>query len=303
VEVSEISHRIIADLLTARSGQQLTESRRWRITSALGGIFRDRGITNADQLVCLLAEPQGDQLAREVVEALLNNETYFFRDRVMFELLDTHALPALAKMRASTKRLSIWSAGCSTGQEALSLAMMFAEQPQRWAGWQIEIVGTDVSAAAIKTAKRGCYSQFEIQRGLGVSQMIAHFDETATGWQAKRNLQRMTRFKVGNILDPGAELHRFDLVLCRNVLLYFDEMTRERAFKRIAQNMAQDGLLMLGAGEITVGRTGTFKPARGMQGLYTKAHPELVSSRWDLDNAPAPVDIFARTSTARKSTR
>lgn len=303
MEVSEISHRIIADLLTARSGQQLTESRRWRITSALSGIFRDRGITNTDQLVCLLAEPHGDQLAREVVEALLNNETYFYRDRVMFELLDTHALPALAKRRASTKRLSIWSAGCSTGQEALSLAMMFAEQPQRWAGWQIEIVGTDVSAAAIKTAKRGCYSQFEIQRGLGVSQMIAHFDETPSGWLAKRNLQRMIRFKVGNILDPTVELHRHDLVLCRNVLLYFDEVTRERAFKRISQNMAQDGLLMLGAGETTVGRTGCFKPARGMQGLYSKAQPEPVSSRWETKIEPAPTDALARQSRPRKSTR
>ncbi|MGB3378450.1 MAG: protein-glutamate O-methyltransferase CheR [Allopontixanthobacter sediminis] len=303
MEVSEISHRIIADLLTARSGQQLTESRRWRITSALGGIFRDRGITNTDQLVCLLAEPHGDQLAREVVEALLNNETYFFRDRVMFDLLDTHALPALAKKRASSKRLSIWSAGCSTGQEALSLAMMFAEQPQRWAGWQIDIFGTDVSAAAIRTAKRGCYSQFEIQRGLGISQMIAHFRETPEGWQAKRNLQRMIRFKVGNILDPAGELQRHDLVLCRNVLLYFDEVTRERAFKRLAQNMAQDGLLMLGAGETTVGRTGTFKPSRGMQGLYTKASPELIANRWNTESRPARADFLTTASTARKSTQ
>ncbi|MDZ4306493.1 protein-glutamate O-methyltransferase CheR [Allopontixanthobacter sp.] len=303
MEVSAISHRIIADLLTARSGQQLTESRRWRITSALGGIFRDRGITNTDQLVCLLAEPQGDQLAREVVEALLNNETYFFRDRVMFELLDTHALPALAKKRAATKRLSIWSAGCSTGQEALSLAMMFVEQPQRWAGWQIEIVGTDVSAAAIKTAKRACYSQFEIQRGLGISQMIAHFEETAGGWQAKRNLQRMIRFKVGNMLEPTGDLSRYDLVLCRNVLLYFDEVTRERAFKRIAQTMAHDGLLMLGAGETTVGRTGTFKPSRGMQGLYTKAQPDSIVNRWTAEPAPASEEIVAHASTARKSTQ
>ena len=302
MEVSEISHRIIADLLAARSGQQLTESRRWRITSALGGIFRERGISNTDQLVCLLAEPQGDQLARDVVEALLNNETYFFRDRVMFDLLDRQALPALAKMRQDTKRLSIWSAGCSTGQEALSLAMMFTEQPQRWAGWHIEILATDVSAAAIKTAKRGCYSQFEIQRGPGVSQMIGHFEETSGGWQANRKLQRMIRYKVGNILDQAAEIQRHDLVLCRNVLLYFDEVTRERAFKRVSQNMTQDGLLMLGAGETTVGRTGTFKPASGMQGLYTKAYPDTISGRWRSGDAAA-ADAGATTPHARTSTR
>lgn len=302
MEMSEISHRIIADLLADRSGQQLTESRRWRITSALGGIFRERGISNADQLVCLLAEPQGDDLARDVVEALLNNETYFFRDRVMFELLDRQALPALAKQRQDTKRLSIWSAGCSTGQEALSLAIMFAEQPQRWAGWHIEILATDVSAAAIKTAKRACYSQFEIQRGLGISQMIAHFEETSGGWQAGRNLQRMIRFRVGSLLDPAAEIQRHDLVLCRNVLLYFDEETRERAFNRLSRNIAQDGLLMLGAGETTVGRTGTFKPASGMQGLYTKASAASISSRWRNGDA-VPAEPVATFPIARKSTR
>lgn len=303
MEVSEISHRIIADLLAARSGQQLTESRRWRIASALGGIFRDRGISNTDQLVCLLAEPKGDELAREVVEALLNNETYFFRDRVMFELLDKHALPALTKKRQDTKRLSIWSAGCSTGQEALSLAMMFTEQPQRWAGWTIEILGTDVSASAIKTAKRGCYSQFEIQRGIGISQMIAHFEETADGWQAGRKLQRMIRFRTANILDPADEIQRHDLVLCRNVMLYFDEVTRERAFKRVAQNMAQDGLLMLGAGETTVGRTGTFKPAQGMQGLYSKSFPDTASSRWNSTERSFVSDHASSVTKVRKSTR
>ena len=303
MEVSEISHRFIADLLTARSGQQLTESRRWRITSALSGIFRERGISNADQLVCLLAEPKGDELARSVVEALLNNETYFFRDRVMFELLDQHALPALAKKRRDSKRLSIWSAGCSTGQEALSLAMMFADHPQRWAGWQIEIHATDVSEAAIMTAKRGCYSQFEIQRGLGISQMLAHFEETSGGWQAGRKLQRMIRYKVANVLDPVQEIQRYDLVLCRNVLLYFDEVTREHAFKRLAQSMAQDGLLMLGAGETTVGRTGTFKPTRGMQGLYTKAFPDPVSSRWQKQVDKASVNCLANAKEPRKSTQ
>lgn len=303
MEVSEISHRIIAELLTARSGQQLTESRRWRITSALSGIFRERGISNADQLVCLLAEPKNGDLARDVVEALLNNETYFFRDRVMFELLDQQALPALAIKRQADKRLSIWSVGCSTGQEALSLAMLFAQQPQRWEGWQIEIHGTDVSQAAIKTAKRGCYSQFEVQRGLGISQTLAHFEETPEGWQADPELQRMIRYKVANLLDPTAEMQRYDLVLCRNVLLYFDEVTRERAFKRVAQSMAQDGLLMLGAGETTVGRTGAFRPSCGMQGLYTKSFVGPVSSRWQSQREGAIIGPVANVNPQQKSTR
>ena len=273
MEVSDISHKIIADLLTARSGQQLTEGRRWRVGSALSGIFRERGISNVDQLVCLLAEPSGDELAQQVVEALLNNETYFFRDRVMFELLDQQALRALAERRADTRKLAIWSAGCSTGQEALSLAMMFTEQAKRWAGWDITIHGTDVSTQAISAARNARYTQFEIQRGLGVTQMISHFEETPEGWKASPKLQKMVRFKVRNILDPPESLQRYDLVLCRNVLLYFDGPTRERAFDRLAQSMAPDGLLMLGAGETTVGRTESFEPVKGMQGLYGRAFP------------------------------
>ncbi len=271
MEVSDISHQIIADLLEARSGQQLSERRRWRIATALSGTFRDHGISNADQLVCLLAEPAGDALAQEVVEALLNNETYFFRDKAMFDLLDQQALADLARKRDDTKRLAIWSAGCSTGQEALSLAMMFVDQPSRWAGWTIEIHGTDLSTQAIAAAKQGRYTQFEIQRGLGVAQMIAHFTGTAAGWQVSPKLHKMVRFKVGNILDPIADLQRYDLILCRNVLLYFDGTIRAQAFRRLAQAIAPDGLLMLGAGETPVGRTELFEPAPTMRGLYTRA--------------------------------
>ena len=149
MEVTEISYRIIADLLEARTGQQLTEGRRWRIGTALAGVFRARGITNIDQLVCLLADHKSGALAQDVVEALLNNETYFYRDRIMFELLSQRVLPELAMKRAETKRLSIWSAGCSTGQEALTLAMLFADNPSLWKGWTIDIVGTDISEKAI----------------------------------------------------------------------------------------------------------------------------------------------------------
>lgn len=278
MEVSEISHRIIADLLAARTGQHLTEDRRWRIESALSGIFRERGISNVDQLVCLLAEPSGKGLAQQVVEALLNNETYFFRDRSMFDMIDRHALTQLERKRADTKRLSIWSAGCSTGQEPLSLAMMFAAQPARWAGWKIEINGTDVSANAIAAAKAGTYTQFEIQRGLGVTQMISHFTETPGGWQANRELREMVRYRVGNILEPADQLPRHDLVLCRNVLLYFDSATRDRAFQRLSETIAPDGYLMLGAGETAVGRTTAFQPSADMQGLYSRTFPKVIET-------------------------
>lgn len=271
MEVSEVSFRIIADLLEARTGQQLTRNRQWRIGTALAGVFREHGISNVDQLVCLLADPASGSLAQQVVEALLNNETYFYRDRSVFELLDRRILPALAEKRAQSKRLSIWSAGCSTGQEALSLAMIFADQPNKWDGWNIDIVGTDISEQAVRAAQQGVYTQFEIQRGLGVGQMISHFKETDRGWQASDKLKRMIRFKQKSILEPSTSIQRFDLVLCRNVLLYFGPRARMQAFDRLAEQMCDDGWLMLGAGETTVGRTDIFRPTAGNQGLFIRS--------------------------------
>lgn len=274
MEVTAVSHRIIADLLEARTGQQLTESRRWRIGTALSGVFRERGITNIDQLVCLLADPDSADLAQQVVEALLNNETYFFRDRIMFELLARKVLPDLAKKRHATKRLSIWSAGCSTGQEAFSLAMLFADQPGQWDGWTIDIVGSDISERAIKSAQNACYTQFEIQRGLSVRQMLTHFNETKDGWVPNFDLRRMVRFRTRNILDPSHAMQRHDLVLCRNVLLYFDQPRRAKALDRIADTMRTDGWLMLGAGETTLGNSDMFRATEGSQGLFVMATAE-----------------------------
>lgn len=271
---SEVSHRIVADLLLARTGQQLTESRRWRIGTALAGVFRERGISNVDQLVCLLADPREGKLAQEVVEALLNNETYFFRDRAMFDQLGETVLPALARARSASRRLSIWSAGCSSGQEALTLAMLFAQHADQWAGWRIDIHGTDISSRAVEAARAGYYTQFEIQRGLGVTQMLTWFEETPKGWRAKPELRRRLRFEQRNILDAPPGNVPFDLVLCRNVLLYFDRATRARAFARLSEGLAHDGWLMLGAGETPVGQTQQLSPESGLIGLY---RPRLCS--------------------------
>lgn len=280
--LTDASHRIIADLLASRTGQELTASRLWRVPSALSSIFRERGISNVDQLVCLLADPRESRLANEVVEALLNNETYFFRDHAYFATLANHVLPELARARAATRRLSIWSAGCSTGQEALSLAMIFAEQPSRWSGWQIEIIGTDISSKAVATARGGVYTQFEIQRGISVAQMLNFFSETSSGWQASARLRGMTRFQQHNILDAPPAPANFDLILCRNLLLYLDIETRRRVFDRLAGAMSGDGWLMLGAGETVVGQTDRFEPAACGSALYRAAdrRPAVASLRY-----------------------
>jgi chemotaxis protein methyltransferase CheR len=275
MQVSGASQRRLAELLKSQTGQDFPAARGWRVGTALSGLFRTHGIASLDQLVAKLALSRHSALAREVVEALLNNETYFFRDRAVFDLLATRVLPELAQRRASTRQLSIWSVGCSTGQEALSLAMLFAEQEARWTGWTIRILGTDVSQSVVDTARSACYTPFQIQRGLAVGQMVQFFDETPQGWRAQERLRRMVRFELHNILDPlpasVSAPATFDLILCRNVLLYFDDATRARAFERLGAALAPDGWLIMGAGETTIGQTDLIAPDRSLPSLYRHA--------------------------------
>jgi len=275
MQVSEASQRRLAELLKAETGQDFPAARGWRIGTALSGLFRTHGIASLDQLVAKLGLSRHSPLAREVVEALLNNETYFFRDRAIFDLLANKVLPDLAERRASTRQLSIWSVGCSTGQEALSLAMLFSEREARWHGWTIRILGTDVSRAVIDVARSGCYTPFQIQRGLAVGQMVQFFDETPQGWRAQERLRRMVRFELHNILEPLpasiAAPGAFDLILCRNVLLYFDDSTRARAFERLGSALVPDGWMILGAGETTIGQTDLIAPDRTLPSLYRHA--------------------------------
>jgi chemotaxis protein methyltransferase CheR len=268
VQISDSSSRILAGLLEARTGQQLTMSRRWRIETALSALLRERGIASLDELITILVMGKEPSLSQKVVEALLNNETYFFRDRAPFDVLQRHALPELAKRHHKTKRIRIWSAGCSTGQEVYSLSMLFSEEPEQWRGWSVDILGTDVSTSCIDRARNGFYSQFEVQRGLGINQMIKWFEESADGWRAVEGLRKAVRFQVHNLLEPAPHPGDFDIVLCRNVLLYLSPEKKTLAFERLAGAMAEDGWLMLGAGETVIGQTSKLGADINARGLY-----------------------------------
>jgi chemotaxis protein methyltransferase CheR len=268
VQLSDSSSRILAGLLEARTGQQLTMSRRWRIETALSALLREREIASLDELITILVMGKEPSLSQQVVEALLNNETYFFRDRAPFDLLARYALPQLAVRRAKNKRIRIWSAGCSTGQEVYSLAMLFAEEPEKWRGWTIDILGSDVSTRCVDRARLGTYGQFEVQRGLAIGQMIQWFDETSEGWRAVEALRRPVRFQVHNLLEPPPHPGGFDIVLCRNVLLYLSPEKKSLAFERLASSMAEDGWLMLGAGETVIGQSQKLGADIKARGLY-----------------------------------
>lgn len=270
----------LSRLLEARTGQQLAASRRWRIETALRSLLRERNIASLDELVSLLGKGGEPGLDDKVVEALLNNETFFFRDRRAFDLLFKGALPRLRRAREASKRLSIWCAGCSTGQEAYSLAMGFAADKLRWQGWTIDILGTDVSRSAIRRARDGVYSQFEVQRGLAVLQMMRWFEEQAgQQWRASAELRRSVRFQVASLTEPPPQMGSFDVILCRNVLLYFQPDVARAVLGRLAQASAPDACLMLGAGETIIGMTEAFASDQDNRGLYVRRAPAAVEAR------------------------
>jgi chemotaxis protein methyltransferase CheR len=272
VEISGSSRRILAGLLESRTGQQLGLGRRWRVDAALAPVVREGGFTDIDQLVSRIASGQAPALAEKVIEALLNNETYFFRDRLPFDLLFAAPLKRIEAARAKERRLSIWSVGCSTGQELYSIAMTFSEQASRWRGWTIDLVGTDISRAAVARARDGRYSQFEVQRGLPVMQMIRWFSEEGAGqWRIAQPIRDMVRFEARGIADLPPSPGRFDIILCRNVLLYFADPMKRLAYGRLADAIHSDGALMLGAGETVIGQTDRFVSDPDSRGLYMPA--------------------------------
>lgn len=275
MEMSPIATRILAGLLEQRTGQQLVAARRWRLDTALTPVMQAHGIATLDQLSLRIAGGRDTQLADAVVEAMLNNETFFFRDAAAFQLLWENALPRLGAARARDRRLRIWCAGCSTGQEVYSIAMNIAEEAERWAGWSIEIIGTDISRPAIARAREGLYSQFEVQRGLPIRRLMSWFDAEGDRWRVRAELRERLEFHVGSLLDPLLVGGKFDIILCRNVLLYFSSEVRALAFDRLADRLAHDGILMLGAGETVIGQTDAFISDPGCRGLYRRASDSL----------------------------
>lgn len=256
----------IGALLERRTGQQIAANRMWRIETALKPVLRANAIDTTDQLVTQLAAARDGPLADAVVDALLNQETSFFRDVGVLDLVAKAAEAIQAEHPG--RRLRIWSAGCSNGQEPYSLAILFEEAATRGMPMP-EIIATDVSVAALARARAGRFSQFEIQRGLPVRRMVTWFDSVDGEWIVRPELAKRVQFRRHNLASDPAPLGRFDIVLCRNVLLYFDAALRARVFRTLREGAREGGLLVLGAGETVIGQTDLFRPSERFRGLYT----------------------------------
>lgn len=275
------AYKALSALLEKHTGQTLMANRHWRIDMALKPLMRFNSIPDLDTLVSLIEIDADPRLTSACVEAMVNNETCFFRDQANFALLTGPVFDTLREHRMATRKLRIWSAACSTGQEPYSIAMAISENAEKWRGWNIQILATDVSGAALSQAREGRYSQFEIQRGLPVMQMIRYFEQQGEEWVAKDNLRKMVTFTEHNMLGSGRHLGMFDVVLCRNMLMYLGEDKRSQVLDGIAPLLATDGILMLGAAETVIGQTQRFKASQEFRGFYQPASAKLAVQPMD----------------------
>lgn len=262
----------LSGLVKARSGIVLTADKGYMLETRLGPLLRRESLPGLDALALRLRGGRAEALAAEVVEALTTNESSFFRDGKPFEHL-RRLLPRLAAARPPGQALRIWSAACSSGQEAYSIAMTAAELGPALAGRRVEILGTDISREMLERAREGLFSQFEVQRGLPVQMLVRHFRQEGTRWRVSPELRGMTRWQVFNLLDDPRGLGRFDVIFCRNVLIYFDAPTKSRVLAALAGLVAADGVVYLGGAETVLGLTERLVPAAGERGVYEPARP------------------------------
>lgn len=266
--LTEPAFETLAALLKARSGLSIGPDKVYLLETRLAPILRQARLRDLAALAHTLRQPGKEALLRDVVEAMTTNESLFFRDDKPFQHVRSHALPLLEASRPPGAPLRIWSAAASSGQEAYSLAMILADCPGLLQRRRVEIVGTDISREQVARARGGLYSQFEVQRGLPVQLLLRHFKKDETGWRISDPVRAMVNFREWNLLADLRPLGRFDIVFCRNVLIYFDADTKTRVLAAIAAQMAPDGLLYLGAAETVLGHATRFAPVAGERGVY-----------------------------------
>ena len=269
-------YEYLRKLLKDRSGLDLSADKQYLVESRLVPLARKEELPGIAELVQKM-RGGAEALTAEVVEAMTTNETFFFRDKIPFDHLKETILPALVQARAARRSLRFWCAASSTGQEPYSIAMLLKEMPAL-SGWRTEIVATDLSQAVLEKSKAGIFSQFEVQRGLPIQMLVKYFKQNGDLWQLNADVRAMVQHRQLNLLQDFSHLGTFDVIFCRNVLIYFDQETKAAIFERMARMIEPDGVLALGAAESVVGITDAFKPYPDRRGMYC-ANPARMTPR------------------------
>jgi len=265
--VTPPDYEYLRKLLKDHSGLDLSADKQYLIESRLLPLSRKCGLAGISELVQKM-KGGASTIVAQVVEAMTTNETFFFRDKVPFDHFRDAIMPEVLKARAARKSIRIWCAAGSTGQEPYSLAMCLKEMSGALAGWRVEIIATDLSQEVLEKSKAGIYSQFEVQRGLPIQMLVKYFKQNGELWQINADIRAMIQHRQLNLLHDFSQLGSFDVIFCRNVLIYFDQDTKINIFGRLARSTEADGFLVLGAAETVVGLTDVFKPFPDKRGLY-----------------------------------
>lgn len=254
--------------LKQRSGLVLTQDKAYLLESRLMPVARKWNLKGLDELASALRTKRDESMLRDITEAMTTNESSFFRDQKPFDQFKQVVLPKLLETRATRRAIRIWSAASSSGQEAYSLAIILAEMGARFSGWKIEIVGTDLSSEMVERSRSGIYSQFEVQRGMPVTLLVKYFSQQGDRWQINQQIRDMVTFREMNLLTDFGPIGSFDVVFCRNVLIYFDPPTKGKVLESVSRVMQADGVLYLGGAETVLGISDKFKPVENQRGLY-----------------------------------
>jgi chemotaxis protein methyltransferase CheR len=260
----------VAREVRLRSGLVLSPDKAYLLDTRLTPLARKEGYEGLADLIAAARLRRDEKLLWAMTDALTTNETFFFRDKTPFEVFRDPIVPSLMSARPQGARLRILCAACSTGQEPYSLAMLLDEMNASGRRVDAEIVAVDLSDRVLEKARQGLYSQFEVQRGLPVTSLVKYFEKTGDLWRISDRLRAMVRFQRFNLLDDVRALGKFDVVFCRNVLIYFDQGSKKQTLERIAGAMADDGFLVLGAAETVMGLTEAFKLSKDRRGLYVR---------------------------------
>jgi chemotaxis protein methyltransferase CheR len=260
----------LKEFLKTRSGIVLSADKLYLVESRLTPVARDLGMAGIDELIGELKKTLDESLKTKVTDAMTTNESFFFRDQSPFDNLRDHILPPMiaARKAKGQNRLRIWSAACSSGQEPYTIAMMLLENQAKFGDMKFEILATDLSTEIVDKAKEGAYSQFEVQRGLPIQLLVKYFSQTESAWQISDDIRNMVRFQTFNLLDSYGVLGKFDIIFCRNVLIYFDQDTKGAILSRMADISPPDGALFLGGAESVIGISSDYQPVSGVRGVY-----------------------------------
>jgi chemotaxis protein methyltransferase CheR len=259
MSIDDTGFNYVRQLVRERSAIVLEEGKQYLVDTRLSQLAQREGMASAQEVIDRLRAAPTGPLQRKVIEAMTTTETLFFRDRKPYEALRRTILPELTRLRAAERSLQIWSCACSSGQEPYSIAMLVREHFPALASWTVRLIASDISTEMLARSRVGVYSDLEVKRGLPSAFLVKYFDKIGLDWQIRPDLRKMIEFRELNLAGPWSIMPPVDLIMLRNVLIYFDVETKRQILGRIRKVLRPGGYLVLGTAETTMNLDDSFE--------------------------------------------